>query len=89
MRKKKINIKKHKINFTTASFVFDDRNRIEFYDDIHSSNEDRYLTIGLVNDIAVILLVVYTERRDKIRLISARKANSHERRMYYDNFQRN
>lgn len=44
---------------------------IEIYDMEHSINEDRYNTIGMVNDI---LFVVYTERKENIRLISARLA---------------
>lgn len=51
--------------------VFNDDNRIEIYDFEHSSDENRYKTIGCVNDI---LFVVYTERKENIRLISARLA---------------
>lgn len=88
VKKEEINIKKHKIDFTTAAFVFDDENRIELFDNDHSTNEDRYITIGMVNNIAVIVVVVYTERGQKIRLISARKATAMERRMYYDDSKR-
>jgi hypothetical protein len=79
--KEKINIKKHKINFTLAKKIFNDVNRIEIYDKNHSINEDRYNTIGAVGEV---LFVVYTERRDNIRIISARLANEKERRLYYD-----
>ncbi|MGN0154013.1 MAG: BrnT family toxin [Lachnospiraceae bacterium] len=44
--------------------------------------EDRYVAVGLVGDV---LYVVFTERRDAIRLISAHKATPQERRDYYDN----
>lgn len=88
VKKEEINIKKHKIDFTTAAYVFDDENRIELFDNNHSANEDRYITIGIVNKIAVIVSVVYTERGEKIRLISARKATATERRMYYDDSKR-
>jgi hypothetical protein len=44
-------------------------------------DEDRYVAIGLVGDI---LFVVFTERKEKIRLISARLATEKERRLYYD-----
>ena len=47
----------------------------------HSINEDRYVAIGKVRDI---LFVVFTERKDTIRLISARRATASERRLYYD-----
>ena len=82
--KEQTNIIKHGIDFSTAARVFHDENRIEFYDEAHSESEDRYITIGQINGIAIIVMVVYTERKDAIRLISARKATNQERRMYYD-----
>jgi len=83
--KEQINIKKHNIKFSTAAMVFGDNYRLEFYDERHSSHyEDRYITIGMVDEIAVVVVVVYTERGEYIRIISARRANSHERRLYYD-----
>ena len=78
--KARLNYAKHKIRFETATAVFDDENRIEWYDAAHSEDEDRYNTIGMVRNI---LFVVYTERRDKIRIISARLATAEERRIYY------
>ena len=83
--KEQINIKKHGMNFETASHVFDDDNRLEIYDDLHSDYEDRYITIGMIDEITCIAMVVYTERgTDVIRIISARKATPKERRRYYD-----
>ena len=79
--KNKANIKKHKISFEAAKYVFNDDSRIEIYDFQHSTDEDRYNTIGMVNDV---LFVVYTERSEAIRLISARLATEAERRIYYD-----
>ena len=89
--KEKINIAKHGIDFGTAALVFRDENRIEFYDEAHSIDEDRYITIGQINGIAVtvIVMVVYTERERAISLISARKATTQEGRMYYDYTQGN
>ena len=77
-----INFRKHGINFKTAAKVFRDRYRIEKYDEEHSIDEERWNVIGMVNDI---LFVVYTERTNKTRLISARKAEPEERRRYYGN----
>lgn len=74
------NLKKHGIPFETAAKVFLDENRIEIYDEAHSMDEDRYITIGMAGDI---LFVVYTERNPSIRLISARLATERERRLYY------
>lgn len=83
--KEQINIKKHGMDFETASRVFDDENRLEIYDDLHSDYEDRYITIGMIDEITCIAMVVYTERgTDVIRIISARKATPKERRKYYD-----
>lgn len=74
------NIKKHGIDFEDAIRVFEDDDRIEIYDAAHSGEEDRYNTIGMVNDV---LFVVYTERRESIRIISARPATRGERSIYY------
>jgi hypothetical protein len=79
--KNKLNKKKHGISFETAQMVFKDPYRIEFFDDENSKNEQRYDVIGMVNDM---LFVVYTERVNKIRLISARLATNLERRIYDD-----
>lgn len=77
------NKRNHGISFETAAFVFNDVNRIEIYDALHSKiNEDRYITIGKVRKI---IYVVYTEREDKIRIISARLAEKREKEIYYVN----
>lgn len=80
MDKAASNLKKHGVDFYKAARVFDDVNRREYYDEEHSENEDRYHTIGMVDKV---LFVVYTERRNRIRIISARNANREERRLYY------
>ena len=54
---------------------------VHIYDFEHSSDEDRYIAIGRVGDI---LFVVFTERGENIRIISARLATEPERRLYYD-----
>lgn len=81
--KEKINLAKHGIDFSTAALVFGDVNRIEMFDAAHSEYENRYITIGEIHGVAIVLLVVYTERGEAIRLISARKATKQERRKYY------
>jgi uncharacterized DUF497 family protein len=48
--------------------------------------EDRFLALGLWEKF--VLLVVYTQRKNKIRLISARRANVEERRIYYGYIER-
>ena len=88
-KKEEANIRKHGIDFSTAALVFNDENRLDLYDEIHSESEDRYITIGMVGGIAYVVFVVYTEKKDVIRLISARKATRLERSLYYDYSQRN
>ena len=75
------NWKKHRVDFKDAMRVFEDENRKEYYDAAHSDDEDRYITIGMADNV---LFVVYAERRETVRIISARHANRRERRLYYD-----
>jgi uncharacterized DUF497 family protein len=81
-----VNLQVHKINFEDAALVFVDPLRIERRDDSegNTAGEERWQTLGMVDKV---LFVVYTERGDKTRLISARTANKAERRSYngYDN----
>jgi len=79
--KNRINYEKHGISFETAAYVFRDEFYIEMYDFEHSIEEDRYIAIGMVGEL---LFVVFTERRENIRLISARLATEKERWLYYD-----
>ena len=77
-----LNQKKHGISFDLAMGVFADRNHLELYDDFHSDEEDRYLAIGMVDNV---LCVVFTERGEYLRIISARLATKEERNIYYGN----
>ena len=54
-----LNLKKHGVRFETAALVFNDENQIELFDSAHSLFEERYNTIGKVDEV---LFVVYTER---------------------------
>jgi uncharacterized DUF497 family protein len=60
---------------------------LKIYDPLHSNEEDRFILIGnsLKNSL---LVVVYTERGNKIRIISARRATKKERAQYEDNAKR-
>ncbi len=79
--KNRSNKRKHGISFETAAHVFDDPYYIEIYDFQHSNEEDRYIAIGAVGDV---LFVVFTERRNAIRMISCRLATETEKELYYD-----
>ena len=80
-RKNDINIKKHKISFEDAALVFSDPNRFEIYDGIHSLTEKRWIVIGLAG--FKMYRVTFTERNNRIRLITARKADKDEIKEYY------
>ena len=58
--KEKINIIKHKMDFKTASLLFNDENRVEYYDDEHSQEEDRYKAIGIIGKTLMVAAVVFT-----------------------------
>ena len=75
------NISKHSIGFEEAVTVFSDPNSLTIFDPDHSLEENRYLDIG-ISCKGRVLIVVYTERREKIRIISCRKATAIERCQY-------
>lgn len=80
-----LNFNKHGITFEQAATVFLDQGALTEYDEEHSQDEDRWITLGL--DRTAILLVVchtYVEEmeRARIRLISARKATTNEAGFY-------
>jgi uncharacterized protein len=76
-----LNFKRHRVAFEDAARVFLDSGRLEIYDGREDYDEDRWASIGQVY--GSILYVVYTVRyEDTIRIISARKANSHEKKQY-------
>jgi len=85
--KAKRNIKIHNVSFDEASTVFKDILSLTIYDPIHSNKEDRFVLIG--NSFKNrLIIVIFTERNDKIRIISARKAIKNERKQYEENAKR-
>ena len=76
------NLRKHKVSFELASEIFHGSPALTFDDSRFEYQEIRSVAVGEVEGIC--LYVVYTERGDTIRLISARKANKKERKAYYD-----
>lgn len=77
-----INERKHKVEFASAIRVFLDPHRLEDYDSDNSEGEDRWVAVGTVE--SRLLVVVYTERDDVVRIISARKATKHEQKLYHN-----
>jgi uncharacterized DUF497 family protein len=85
-RKEKANIKKHGISFDEARAAFYDENAIQFFDPDHSDDEDRFILLGI--SIKLRILVVchcFRESDTVVRIISARKADSHEENEYWRN----
>ena len=76
-----INLTKHEVSFPHASTIFGDPLSMTFHDPDHSDDEGRYITIGSSAD-DVLLIVSHTDRDERIRIISARKATRRERRIY-------
>ncbi len=76
------NLNKHGISFDEARNVFDGP-ILTWVDDRRDYGENRHVSLGALSP-AAILVVIHTERGDKIRLISARNANRRERKVYYD-----
>ena len=74
------NAEKHGVTFEEARSVFRDPFAIELLDDREDFGEDRYILIGMsANNV---LVVVYTERGERNRIISARRTEPNERRFY-------
>ncbi|MDX1947096.1 MAG: BrnT family toxin [Pirellulaceae bacterium] len=72
---------KHGISFDEAQTVFADPLASTIYDPDHSDDEDRYLSLGMSGR-SRILVVSFTDRDDRIRIISARVASRKERKQY-------
>ena len=75
------NLKKHDLSFDEAITVFGDPLNLLRPDPDHSVGEKRYLVLGMSNQHRL-LVVAFAERPPRTRLISARRANSRERRTY-------
>lgn len=81
--KNKANINKHGVSFEEARSVFYDDNAIEFFDDPHSDNEDRFILLGFSNHIRLLIVCHCVRKKDSIiRIISARKATKSESKYY-------
>jgi len=79
--KAKKNLEKHGVSFEEAKTIFEDPQFITFLDEEHSEDEERHITIGISNKMRL-LMAAHTERRNLIRLISARKATKNEENFY-------
>ena len=77
------NLKKHHVSFDEAKSIFFDEFGVQFFDDAHSSDEERFLMLGMSSS-AKLLIVCHCERNygASIRIISARKATKRESAFY-------
>lgn len=75
------NVRKHRVTFEEAATVFDDLHSLTIPDVDHSDEECRELTLGFSNR-GRILVVSFTARGDRLRIISARTATPQERQQY-------
>lgn len=78
------NLKKHGISFEEAQSAFYDEFAVQFFDDDHSSDEERFLLLVGICTEARLLLVCHCERDagNTVRIISARKATKRESTFY-------
>ena len=72
---------KHKVEDKEAEEVFFDENKVIYKDILHSNKEKRYLLLGKTK-VKRLLFIVFTQRKNKIRIISARKINKKEVYLY-------
>jgi uncharacterized DUF497 family protein len=80
-KKAKINKRKHGITFEEATTAFADELSITIDDPLHSEDENRLILIGQSKRFKT-LIVIHVEKRESIRIISARKATKHEQKFY-------
>ncbi len=80
-RKTETNFRKHGVSFTEAGTVFGDELAITVPDPDHSSDEDRFITIGWSNR-RRLLMVSHADYGGRIRIISARGLTRNERKAY-------
>lgn len=82
-RKNKENQKKHGVSFEEAQTVFFDENAIEFFDNAHLTEEERFLMLGVSSRLRMLMVAhCYRVQESVIRIISARKATRKERGFY-------
>jgi uncharacterized DUF497 family protein len=80
------NARKHRLTFERAATVFKDPNALSLFDEDHSDEEERWITLGL-DETGALLVVSHTydeeaEDHARVRLISVRKATKNETKQY-------
>jgi uncharacterized DUF497 family protein len=80
-RKAADNVARHRVSFSDARRAFDDPYAVEIEDMRGDYGEDRYVLLGMARRL---LAVAYTWRGERIRIISARRAEAFEGRLYHE-----
>jgi uncharacterized protein len=80
--KAEANLQAHGVSFDLAKTVFKDPFAVERLDDREDYGEERFVVIGMAEG-RVVLFVAYTEREERIRIISARRATQNEQDDYF------
>jgi len=73
------NVEKHGIDFANAALVLYDELAVTIPDE--NADEQRFVTLGM-DPLGSLLVVIYTWRDERVRIISARLATGRERRRY-------
>ena len=82
--KNRENMRKHGVPFEEAQTVFLDENAIRFFDPDHSQDEDRFIMLGMSFKLRVLVVChCYRKNDTVIRIVSARKADTHEAKNYW------
>jgi uncharacterized DUF497 family protein len=76
------NLKKHELDFQQVYLIFEN-DTFTFEDKRFAYRECRFVTLGLLN--ADVVVVIHTETKDEIRVISLRKATKNEQKLYFTN----
>ena len=81
--KKKSNLKKHGLDFDDAQSVIESGQTVTFEDNRFDYDEPRFITMGVLGD--AIVVITTTESDTEIRIISMRKAEKNEQKIYFSN----
>lgn len=82
-KKRAANLKKHGLDFKDAAQVIESDRTVTFEDQRFNYDEQRFVTLGVLRDMVVAIATAETD--EEIRVISMRKAERHEKEIYYRN----
>lgn len=83
LKKKASNLKKHRLNFDDAGKVIESGQTVTFEDRRFDYGEERFVTLGVLDGTVVVIVTAETDT--EIRIISMRKAEKNEQKIYFAN----